>query len=606
MIDYFNPPNSIWPNGMKDDPDGYAVFYPLGTNKVDISTVTWPEGDTLISPFVYQNDELVGFVDTKAITVSGTATTTMNYSHIEADFASISEGKLTVNAPNATVKKFKWGEFFDFVIIDFATADQKTIDTVRTAKRVVDNELYDAEGGLIGTIDTSKIKVGGIFDYAELRLDGLFCNNDILSGTERGIILSEFNSDLSSLSDGSLMFGACNNLTTFNSDLSNLTNGFMMFASCTNLTTFTSDLSNLTNCADMFADCYNLTSFNADLSSLTNGSMMFEGCYSLTSFSSNLSSLTNGYNMFSSCGVTSFDSDLSSLTNGDKMFQFCPGLTSFSSNLSSLTNGYMMFQGCSALTSFTSDLSSVTEGVWMFDRCSSLTSFSSDLSSLTDGNQMFARCTSLTSFSSDLPSLTGGGMMFLNCSALTTFNSDLSSFTGGGRMFEGCINLTSFTSDLPSLTYGVDMFNGCKLDAPSVKNIIDTINTSSKGLTLGMGCNNTTEDKNLFAQEVGYTDMTSLLAALQAKGWVVTTQYNGRPTITYGLRRPSEDTLPVFVKLKEVEETEDYADYTSIDGSKKYRLSWFHETTGSTDGYTQFNTLEEAIETLNIKPIEIN
>ena len=118
------PPNSIWPNGLKLDSEGYVTFYPLGTNKIDISTVTWPDGDKLISPFVYdENDKLVGFVDTKAMTVSSSATTTMNYSHIEADFASISEGFLTIDAPNATVKKFTWAvstggsETFDFVIL---------------------------------------------------------------------------------------------------------------------------------------------------------------------------------------------------------------------------------------------------------------------------------------------------------------------------------------------------------------------------------------------------------------------------------------------------------------------------------------------------------
>lgn len=155
---------------------------------------------------------------------------------------------------------------------------------------------------------------------------------------------------------------------------------------------------------------------------------------------------------------------------------------------------------------------------------------------------------------------------------------------------------------MPRMFSGSNMFYGCKLDAPSVKNIIDTLRKKSSGqLTLGMGCDNTTEDKDLFAQEAGYADMTSLLAAIKAKISSTTAQYNGRPTTTYGLRRPSENTLPVFVQL---EETEDYADYTSEDGSKKYILNYFHETTGSTDGYTQFNSLEEAIETLNIKPIE--
>ena len=448
MANIIDPPNSAWPNGLKVDSEGYVTFYPLGTNKVDITTIDWPDGDTLISPFVYQNGKLVGFADTKAMTVSGSATTTMNYNHIEADFASISEGKLTVNAPNATVKKFSWAvstssdESFDFVIIDFNTADQEIINTVRTAKRVVDNKLYDADDNLIGTWDSSKIEVGGIYDEEEMIADGLFCNLYV-NGDVRGLILSEFNSDLSSLRNGSAMFVGCINLTSFNSDLSSLTDGTAMFSSCSNLKSFTSDLSSLTNGQSMFAFCENLTSFSADLSSLTDGTYMF------------------------------------------------------------------------------------------YD----------------------------------------------------------------------CTKLNSFSSDLSSLTYGNVMFSGCKLDAPSVKNIIDTINTYSSHLTLGIGCENTAEDANLFAQAIGYTDMTALLGALQAKGWTVEVQYNGRPTTTYSLRRPTENTLPVFVKL---EETEKHANYTSEDDSKKYSLNWFHETTGSTEGYTQFNSLEEAIEHFNIKPIERN
>ena len=254
-------------------------------------------------------------------------------------------------------------------------------------------------------------------------------------------------------------------------------------------------------------------------------------------------------------------------------------------------------------------LGDLTNGDHMFQNCTNLTSFTSDLSSLTNGQYMFSYCSQLASFSPDLPNLTHGEYMFQNCTNLTTFTSDLSSLTHPGSMFSGCTNLSSFSSDLPSLEYGTSMFEGCKLDALSVKNVIDTVNTTTGSLKwfhIGMGCNDTTKDSNLFAQEVGYADMTSLLTALSDKGWTVITQYNGRPTTTYGLRRPTEDTLPVFVKLEEVEETEDYADYTSEDGSKKYRLKWFHETTGSTEGYTQYATLEEAVETLNIKPIERN
>ena len=451
MSDTLNLANSIWPNGMKVDSDGYAVFYPLGTNKIEVPTSSsaWPKGNKLISPFVYdENNKLVGFCDTKAMTVSGQTSITLNYEHIEADFSSIEEGMLTINAPNATYEKYIWGitqnddsVSYDYVIIDFNTTDQETINTVRSTYRVVDKKMYDVDGNVIGTIDTSKIEVGGFYGEETDTLDGIFCNIDAVAMEERGLILSEFDSDLSSLRDGSAMF-------TF---------------------------------------CSQLTSFNIDLPSLTDGSYMF----------------------------------------------YYSALESFSSDLSSLTNGSAMF-GVSALSSFTSNL----------------------------------------------PILTNGATMFAFCS-----------------------NLTSFNSDLPSLTDGYYMFHTCKLDASSVKNIIDTINTYTGELTLGIGCNNTTEDKDLFAQEVGYADMTALLAALKAKGWTVSAQYNGRPASTYDLRRPSEDTLPVFVKLEEVE---DHAAYTSLDDSKKFRLNYFHETTGSTDGYTQFNSLEEAIETLNIKPIERN
>ena len=478
MTDTLKLSNSIWNNGMQVDSDGYAVFYPLGTNKSTIPTSVseWPEGTKIVSPFVYdENDILVGFCDTKAMTANSGATITMPYEHIEADFSSIKEGTITVNAPNATVKKFIWAD-------SISGGDNNVIVTLKYkgCKTVADVKAVDPD----------------------------YLTNDIVDG-----VWSEGLGDLEQGGTGGFkggMFYRRTALTAFISDLSSLTNGEGMFSACDKLTTFSSELPSLTNGNGMFYSCDKLTTFSSELPSLTNGRSMFEDCYKLTTFSSDLSSLTDGRKMFYGCLLTSFSSDLSSLTDGDSMFYCCP-LTSFSSNLSSLTNGEYMF--------------------WK------------------------------------------------------------------------CTNLTSFSSDLSSLTNGKNMFRSCSLDAPSVKNIIETINTYSASLTLGMGCNDTEADKNLFAQEAGYTDMASLLAALQAKGWTVEAQYNGRPTSTYSLRRPSEDTLPVFVKLEEVE---DHATHSLEDGSKKFRLNYFHETTGSTDGYTQFNSLEEAIESLNIKPIERN
>ena len=61
MSDTLKLANSIWPNGMQVDSDGHAVFYPLGTNKVEVptSSAQWPKGNKLISPFVYKDDKLI-------------------------------------------------------------------------------------------------------------------------------------------------------------------------------------------------------------------------------------------------------------------------------------------------------------------------------------------------------------------------------------------------------------------------------------------------------------------------------------------------------------------------------------------------------------------
>ena len=267
----------LWPN-----PDGE-----LGVNKVTIPTGigddTWPDGDALVGNFVYKDGKLSGFVDTKALTVNESKSTTFPYDCVNIQVDKSLEGVMTFNKGERT-KYFtitytgssNSGETFDFVIIDFNTTDQETIDTVRTAKRVIDNKLYDVDDNLIGTIDTSKIEVGGILDEEVPFADGLFCNFT-MEGNERGFVLSEFNSDLSSLRDGDIMFLYCTNLTSFTTDLSSLTNGIMMFTGCNNLTTFSSDLSNLMYGNHMFQEC-NLTSFTSDLSNLTNGDAMFSNC----------------------------------------------------------------------------------------------------------------------------------------------------------------------------------------------------------------------------------------------------------------------------------------------------------------------------------------
>jgi hypothetical protein len=138
MSDTLIIPNSIWPNGMKVDSDGHAVFYPLGTNKIEVPTSSseWPKGDTLISPYVYQDDKLVGFVDTKALTVSKTTTIYLPYEHIEADFSAIDKGKLQIHAPNAITKKVSWKDSGaeDIPEVQFKYKGCKNGDDVKNAE----------------------------------------------------------------------------------------------------------------------------------------------------------------------------------------------------------------------------------------------------------------------------------------------------------------------------------------------------------------------------------------------------------------------------------------------------------------------------------------
>jgi hypothetical protein len=221
----------------------------------------------------------------------------------------------------------------------------------------------------------------------------------------------------------------------------------------------------------------------------------------------------------------------------------------------------------------------------------------------------------MTTFVSDLSSLGTAPSMFANCKNLTTFSANLSKLNLAHNMFSGCKKLTNFEcGSLASLQYTSSMFNECKLNTNSIKTIVKTIpnvtpyappsgttgGSGKKGyITIGFGCNSDTEDKNLFAQEVGFETMEALLEAISSKGWIITAQYNGRPISTYSLRQQHNN--PIFVKL---EETSECPTHINIDNTKTFFLDWFHETTGSTEGYTQFNSLEEAVAHFNIKPIE--
>jgi hypothetical protein len=211
--------NSIWPNGMKVDADGHAVFYPLGTNKVKVPTSSseWPKGNKLISSFVFQDDKLVGFVDTKALIANSSKSTTFPYEYVNISLPSIAEGEMTYNYDQCVYfilnGKVIKGDVPSDEELEIITLKYKGCKTVNDVKAVDTNYL----------------------------------TTDIVDGV--------WSEGLGDLEDGSGMFIYCYALKTFKSDLSSLTVGSGMFYGCTNLTSFSAKLPKLTDGSSMFSGC---------------------------------------------------------------------------------------------------------------------------------------------------------------------------------------------------------------------------------------------------------------------------------------------------------------------------------------------------------------
>lgn len=312
--------NSIWPNAG-------GTLGEVKTQIPDGVTAEWPDGDALVGDFVYKDGKLVGFVDTKALILNDSKSTTFDYDCVNITLDNISEGDLTVNrGTRCKYLTIKWGktvEGEENVIIRFEDMDEDTKTLLRSTAKVIDNILYDENDNVIGTFNTRRLITGsGNIDGKDE--DGLWFNIDMSTSPSDKLLgypLTVFDSNLSNLTNGRVMFTACQ-LSSWNVNLPNLTTGGFMFYKCP-LRNWNITLPNLTNGLGMFTECL-LKSWNIALPNLTNGYWMFWNC-PLTSWNGTLPKLTNGYKMFEYCRLNTDSveciantiNDVNGLENGD-------------------------------------------------------------------------------------------------------------------------------------------------------------------------------------------------------------------------------------------------------------------------------------------------
>lgn len=275
-----------------------------------------------------------------------------------------------------------------------------------------------------------------------------------------------------------------------------------------------------------------------------------------------------------------------SLKNGEDKFSYIDNLQLVKTTFPELIEASGMFEGCQGLKSATI-VAPILEVMY----------------------HMFLDCPSLETVDMYIPNIVTASRRvsgvwagpFADCPSLKSFRGDLVKLDTGCNMFDNCSSLEEFDSSIPSLQQGEDMFNSCILNSESVMNIVSSIPEVQSGdITIGIGIANNDDMKQAFAVECGCTSWDDLNQEFTDKGWTVQWQYNGPATM--GLRGGNV-SHKVYVKVEEVENSK-YCKYTSEDGSKFFNVSWYHDSNGDNEGYTQYDNLEEALSQLGIIKIK--
>lgn len=290
-----------------------------------------------------------------------------------------------------------------------------------------------------------------------------------------------------------------------------------------------------------------------------------------------------------------------------------PQITSLSSDTrwESLKIGDNVFFQIGSLQTVDSTFPELIQAAAMFGACEGLKSATVVAPRLEYMHYMFASCTSLETVDMYIPNAHTVSRLvmgvwagpFDDCISLKSFRGDLVKANCCNYMFDNCISLEEFDSSVPSLQFGTGMFNSCILNPGSVMNIVNSIpEVESSDITIGIGIANNANMKQAFAEECGCVSWDDLNQEFTDKGWTVQWQYNGPATM--GLRGGNV-SHNVYVKAEEIEvENSKYCKYTSEDGSKFFSVSWYHDSNGDNEGYTQYDNLEEALSQLGIIKIK--
>ena len=229
MATIIDPPNSVWPNGLKVDSEGYVTFYPLGTNKIDINDITWPKGDKVISPFVYQGGKLVGFIDTLALS-------SPNAPIIVPSNYEVFEGEISPAVP--MISSYESGSAHTTINVTYKVKDDEEITYI------TEDNLGEIQRHFQDNIQQYMVNN----DYAPTRI----IDNKIYPGE---YLMAGAYINTAAIRVGDFLFAYLHKLNQFDSDMSNLVNGYYMFTMCVNLTNFKSILSSLIDGDGMFDYC---------------------------------------------------------------------------------------------------------------------------------------------------------------------------------------------------------------------------------------------------------------------------------------------------------------------------------------------------------------